>query len=346
MLKGIKLKTAIVTGCTGQDGSYLVENLLDKGYKVYGIVRRVSTPNLKNIQHLLGFDTLDRFFIEEGDITDLASLIRIFKRIQPNEIYNLAAQTFVAVSWDQPILTSNVTGLGALNVFEAARQVCPKARIYQASSSEMFDGVSFPQNEETPLKPRSPYGVSKLFAHEMARIYRESFGMFIACGILFNHESPRRGIEFVTQKVVDTVVRQIEQGEDVILELGNLEAKRDWSHAEDMVQGMWLMLQNAEPKDYVLASGETHSIFEFVNKVYEYFDINVLWATKDRLPIGYSPTGKVLVKSVEKFYRPNEVCTLQGDSLKSRKELLWEPENSFDDLIGSMIAAKLEEHKK
>ena len=342
--KELELKKAIITGLTGQDGSYLADNLLDKGYEVHGIVRRVSTPNYKNIQHLLEEPNLH---LDEGDITDLASLTRIFKRIQPDEIYNLAAQSYVAVSWDQPILTSNITGIGALNVFEAARQVCKEARIYQASSSEMFDGVNYPQTEQTTFKPRSPYGVSKLFAHEMARIYKESYGMFISCGILFNHESPRRGIEFVTQKIVDTVVRQV-CGEEVILELGNMEARRDWSHAEDMVQGMWLMLQQKEPENYILASGETHSVFEFVNSVYEHFGWDIIWLNDPNtdLPIGVDTEGNTMVKSVEKYYRPNEVNILLGDSTRARKELYWTPEFTFNTLIADMIMEKISEHSK
>ncbi len=340
--KGIELKKAIITGITGQDGSYLADNLLDKGYEVHGIVRRVSTPNYKNIQHLLDETNLH---LEEGDITDLASLIRIFKRIQPDEIYNLAAQSYVAVSWDQPILTSNITGMGALNVFEAARQVCKEARIYQASSSEMFDGINYPQTEQTSFKPRSPYGVSKLFAHEMARIYKESYGMFVSCGILFNHESPRRGIEFVTQKIVDTVVRQV-CGEQIVLELGNLEARRDWSHAEDMVQGMWLMLQNKEADNYILSSGETHSVFEFVNAVYGYFDWDIIWLNDHNtgLPIGVDTEGNTMVKSVEKYYRPNEVHVLLGDSTRARRELYWTPEFTFNTLVADMIREKISEY--
>jgi GDPmannose 4,6-dehydratase len=336
------MKKAIVSGLTGQDGSFLAELLLNKGYEVYGIVRRVSTPNYKNIQHLVGNKNLH---IEEGDITDIASLIRLFKRIQPDEIYNLAAQSFVAASWDQPLLTCNTTGIGALNVFEAARQVCPTTKIYQASSSEMFDGITFPQTEQTPFKPRSPYGVSKLFAHEMARIYNESYGMFISCGILFNHESPRRGIEFVTQKVVDTVVRQM-CGEEIILELGNMEARRDWSHAVDMVEGMWLMLQQEKPDNYILSSGETHSIFEFVSLVYEYFDIELTWVTKESFPVGYGAEGNILVRSVDRYYRPNEVSTLLGNSNRAKEKLSWKPKYSFNDLVIDMIESKLREYSK
>ena len=336
------MKKAIITGLTGQDGSYLAENLLDKGYEVFGVVRRVSTPNYTNIIHLLNEPNLH---LEEGDITDISSLTRLFKKVNPDEIYNLAAQSYVAVSWNQPQLTCNTTGIGALNVFEAARQICPEAKIYQASSSEMFDGTEYPQTESTKFKPRSPYGVSKLFSHEMARIYKESYDMFISCGILFNHESPRRGIEFVTQKIVDTVVRQI-CGEDVVLELGNLEAKRDWSHASDMVEGMWLMLQQKEPENYVLSSGETHSVFEFVNSVYGYFGIDIIWLNDHNtgLPVGVDTEGNTMVKAVEKYYRPNEVHVLLGDSTRARKELYWTPVYSFQDLIKDMVSARMEEY--
>jgi len=322
------MKKAIITGVTGQDGSYLAESLFEKGYQVYGIVRRVSTPNYKNIYPLL---VERKIHLLDGDITDISSLIRIFDDVQPDEIYNLAAQSYVAISWNQPQLTANVTGIGALNVFEAARLSCPLARIYQASSSEMFDGEDYPQTEQTPYKPRSPYGVSKLFAHEMARIYKESYGMFIVCGILFNHESPRRGIEFVTQKVVDTVVRQM-CGEDIVLELGNMDAKRDWSHAKDMVEGMWLMLQQTSPQNYILASGETHTIIEFVKEVYDHFKIDVIWIKNGQgMWVGYGLDGNIMVKSVEKYYRPNEVSILLGDATKAKKELGWNPKINMDE---------------
>ena len=729
------MKKAIISGLTGQDGSYLAENLLKKGYEVHGLVRRVSTPNFKNINNI----NSPNLIIDEGDITDISSLIRLFKSVNPDEIYNLAAQSYVAISWDEPLHTSTVTGIGALNVFEAARQSCPKAKIYQASSSEMYDGITSPQTETTPFRPRSPYGVSKLFAHHMARIYRESYDMFISCGILYNHEteveftpvfikekgsyefdikplsdviqfdktkkeyqekevsglqiwdkdgwvdityasayphniendnknprminsrmginaatgshvvfmedgseketkdivvgdklekislpktewematakipnfceeaemlgmlvgdgyvpsngngakfinsdeklrnrftelwskvaggkvnyypsksgfnpentvgylglsgnnsylrsldlytsdrkkrvpkkvlnaspqvqlaflrgynatdglkknkctyefknfktnsatlamgliyliecttkqkynitvekpekpwyhiyysinllsptdnlekekqvkglieqgvgqrainritsisrtfirkiqnggvactehhmeqddcevkkiiempdydgwfydltttsgafhagigkchvhnSPRRGIEFVTQKIVDTVVRQM-CGEDLVLELGNMTAKRDWSHAEDMVEGMYLILQQDEPEDFILASGETHSVFEFVNKTYKYFDIDIVWIsgaetpTGEYLPIGLDTDGIVMAKSVEKYYRPNEVQTLLGDSTRAKQVLGWKPKYSFDDLIQDMVTSKLSE---
>lgn len=338
------MKKAIIIGCTGQIGSHLADNLLNKDYKVYGIARRVSTPNYTNIQHLL---SEPNFILEEGDVTDLSSLIRLFYCIQPNEIYNQAAQSHVKVSFNQPILTANITGMGALNVFEAARQSCPKAKIYHASTSEIFGGDIYPQNEKTIFNPRSPYGVSKLFAHQMAHCYKESYGMFIVCGICFNMEGPRRGIEFVTQKIVDAVVRQV-CGEQIVLELGNLEAKRDWQHAEDACEGMWLMLQQKDPKDYVLSSGEAHSVFEFVNLVYKHFGIDIIWLSDHttRLPIGVDTEGNTMVKSVEKYYRPNEVNILLGDSSRARKELGWIPKYSFPALISDMVSNKLEEFHK
>jgi len=342
------MKVAIITGITGQDGSYLADLLLKKGYEVHGIIRRVSTPNTSNIEHLLrgnwniGNYTRGIFHHHEGDITDLSSLARIFKEVQPDEIYNLAAQTFVGISWNQPIHTCNTTGMGALNVFEAVRQMCSSAKIYQASSSEMFSGIEFPQNENTRFKPRSPYVVANLFAHESARIYRESYNQFISCGILFNHESPRRGIEFVTQKIVDTAVRQFVCGEDIVLKLGNIEASRDWSHAKDMVYGMWQMLQEEEPQDYVLASGKTHTVREFVEKVYEYFGVDFAWMDTGGLPEGYDcDTGNLIVESVPEFYRPNEVETLLGDSTKARTELKWEPKLTFDDLVADMVSSRI-----
>lgn len=324
-------------GVTGQIGSYFADFLLDKGHEVFGLVRRVSTPNYGNIEHLLDAPS---FHIVDGDITDLASLIKIFKEIQPDYIVNQAAQSFVGISWNEPILTSMVTGIGALNVFEAARQVCPKARIYHASSSEMFDGTTYPQNEDTYLSPRSPYGVSKLFAHHMARIYNESYGMYIVTGICFNMESPRRGIEFVTQKIVDAVVKQV-LGDDFVLELGNLESKRDWMHAKDAVEMQWSMLNQNSPDTYVIASGETYSIMEFVNKVYEYFDVGIVWIKENDLYVGYDLDGKVLVRSVEKFYRPNEVNVLHGNPSRAKEELGWKPKYNLDSLIKDMIESRL-----
>lgn len=335
------MKKCIILGITGQIGSYLADYLLDKDYEVHGIARRVSTPNYKNILHCI-----NDIKLYDGDLTDLSSLISVFKEVQPDEIYNLAAQSFVAISWNEPVLTANVTGVGALNVFEAARQVCKDAKIYHAATSEMFDGVTYPQNENTPFKPKSPYGISKLFSFQMAQCYKESYGMFISCGIMFNSESPRRGIEFITQKIVDAVVRQV-CGENLVLELGNIDTKRDWSHTLDTVNGIWLMLQNDHPDNYVLASGETHSIMEFIEKVYQYFNIDIIWIKDSKgYFIGYDSDERVLVKSVEKFYRLNDVQTLLGDATKARKELGWYPQYSFSALIEDMIEARLEEYRK
>lgn len=328
-------RKALITGLTGQSGSYLAELLNEKGYAVHGIIRRVSTPNLTNINHF-GLDM--NMHYHDGDITDLSSLVRLFKQVQPDEIYNLAAQSFVGASWNQPILTSNVTGMGALNVFEAARQVCPEARIYQASTSEMFGGDIYPQDENTVFNPRSPYGVAKLFAHNMARIYRESYGMHISCGILFNHESPRRGIEFVTQKIVQAAKEYLINGS--VLEIGNPYAKRDWSHAKDMVYGMWLMLQQEKPDDYVMSSNESHSVKEFINKAYDVLGISLTWIEfiKNELPYAIdSRNNKTVVKCVPEFYRPNEVNVLLGNADKARRILGWTPKYSFDDLIQDMV---------
>ena len=333
-------KVACVLGCTGQIGSHFADFLLEKGLEVYGVVRRVSSPNYKNIEHILDHPN---FYIEEGDITDLPSLIEIFSSVKPNYIINQAAQSHVGTSFKEPLHTITTTGLGAINIFEAARICCPGARIYHASTSELFSGLEYPQNENTKLEPKSPYGIAKLLAHEGARIYNESYGMFICTGICFNMEGPRRGVEFVTQKIVDAVVRQV-CGEDIVLELGNMEAKRDWQHAKDAVEAQWLMLNQDTPQTYVIASGETHSIFEFVNAIYSYFGIEIIWITKDGLPVGYDMEGKVLVKSVDKYYRPNEVNCLLGDASKARNELGWKSKYDFNSLIEDMVVSKLNEY--
>lgn len=309
-------KTALITGITGQDGSYLAELLLEKGYQVYGLVRRTSSPNYERIQHLL-----DRIILLEGDLTDLASLEVALETAQPDEIYNLAAQSFVGTSWKQPILTGDVTGLGAVRLFEAARRVCPKAKIYQASSSEMFGhACEVPQRETTPFNPQSPYACAKVFAHYMAINYRKSYNMFIACGICFNHESPRRGIEFVTRKISDGVAR-IKLGLAKELRLGNLDAKRDWGFAGDYVKAMWLMLQQDEPDDFVIATGETHSVREFVELAFAFVDLD--W--------------REYVIVDERFYRPVDVPILQGDYSKAKKKLGWEPKTTFKDLVKMMV---------
>lgn len=336
------MKKAIILGVTGQIGSHFADFLLEKGLEVYGVVRRVSSPNYKNIEHLIDNPN---FYIEEGDITDLSSLIELFSSISPDYIINQAAQSHVGTSFKEPLHTITTTGLGAINIFEAARICCPGARIYHASTSELFSGLEYPQNEDTKLEPKSPYGIAKLLAHEGARIYNESYGMFICTGICFNMEGPRRGIEFVTQKIVDAVVRQV-CGEDIVLELGNMEAKRDWQHAKDAVEAQWLMLNQDTPQTYVIASGETHSIFEFVNIVYAHFGIDIIWMEKNGYPVGYDVDGKVLVKSVDKYMRPNEVNILWGNPEKAKKELGWKPKHTFEMLVNDMIESKLIEYTK
>lgn len=318
-------KTAFITGITGQDGSYLAELLLEKGYQVYGLVRRTSSPHYERIEHLL-----DRIILLEGDLTDLTSLEVALETAQPDEIYNLAAQSFVGTSWKQPILTGDVTGLGAVRVFEAARRVCPKAKIYQASSSEMFGhALEVPQKETTPFNPQSPYACAKVFAHQMAVNYRKSYGMFIACGICFNHESPRRGIEFVTRKITDGAAR-IKLGLSQELRLGNLDAKRDWGFAGDFVKAMWAMLQQDQPDDFVIATGESHSVREFVELAFGYLDLD--W--------------RKYVVVDERFYRPVDVPLLQGDYSKAKRVLGWEPEVSFKELVKMMVEHDLERLKK
>jgi len=314
-------RVAFITGITGQDGSYLAELLLEKGYQVYGLVRRTSAPQFERIEHLL-----DKIILLEGDLTDLTSLEVALETAQPDEIYNLAAQSFVGTSWKQPILTGDVTGLGAVRVFEAARRVCPKAKIYQASSSEMFGhATEVPQKETTPFNPQSPYACAKVFAHYMAQNYRKSYGQFIACGICFNHESPRRGIEFVTRKITDGVAR-IKLGLSKELRLGNLEAKRDWGFAGDYVKAMWLMLQQDEPDDFVIATGESHSVKEFVELAFSFVDLD--W--------------KKYVVIDERFYRPVDVPLLQGDPSKAKRVLGWEAETSFEELVKMMVEHDLE----
>ena len=296
-------KVALLSGTTGQDASYLADFLLEKDYEVYGIIRRVSTPNVVNIKHNLDNP---HFHLIDGDLTDLPSLIEAFKISMPDEAYNLAAMSFVGSSWVQPVLSANVTGLGALNFYEAARLVKPDTKVYQASTSEMYNGETYPQNETTHFHPKSPYGVSKLFAHEMARIYRESYDMFISCGILFNHESGRRGIEFVTQKIVDSAVRQL---------IGK--------------------------ENFVLSSGETHSIREFCELTYNYLGEDIFWLIEDGLPVGVNAVDKIRVKSVLEFWRCNELNYLLGDSSKARGILGWRPEFSFHELISEMIESKV-----
>ncbi|WP_040352933.1 GDP-mannose 4,6-dehydratase [Blastopirellula marina] len=309
-------RTALITGITGQDGSYLAEFLLEKGYEVHGCFRRASTSSFERIQHLL-----DRISVHPADLLDQTSLEHLVRTVGPHEVYNLGAQSFVGSSWGQPILTGDVTGLGVTRILEAIRSVDKSIRFYQASSSEMFGKVhETPQRESTPLHPRSPYGVAKAYGHYMTANYRESYDMYACSGILFNHESPRRGLEFVTRKITDGVAR-IKLGLAHELRLGNLDAKRDWGFAGDYVEAMWMMLQQDAPEDYVVATGETHSVREFVEIAFSRVGLN--W--EDHVVID------------PKFYRPAEVDLLLGDPTRARKELGWEPKMSFQELTETMI---------
>lgn len=319
------MPTALITGITGQDGSYLAELLLSKGYKVVGVARRSSTVTYERIQHLL-----DDITIAPGDLTDQGSLLALLEEYQPTEIYNLAAQSFVPTSWNQPALTGDVTALGVTRILEAIRFVNPKIKFYQASSSEMFGKVvEVPQKETTPFYPRSPYGVAKVYGHWITVNYRESFNLFAVSGILFNHESPRRGLEFVTRKISDGVAR-IKLGLAKELRLGNLDARRDWGFAGDYVQAMWLMLQQERPDNYVVGMGETHSVREFCEIAFGHVGLDY----------------KDYVVQDERFYRPAEVDLLVSDPSKARTVLGWEPSVSFKELVRIMVDADLQRLKK
>ena len=314
-------RRALITGITGQDGSYLAELLLEKGYEVYGMTRRASTENVERIAHLI-----DRVTLLQGDLLDPPSLDAALRQSQPQEVYNLAAQSFVPTSWNQPVLTAEFTAVGVTRVLEAIRSVDPEIRFYQASSSEMFGKVrEVPQTELTPFHPRSPYGVAKVYGHHITVNYRESYDLFAVSGILFNHESPRRGLEFVTRKISDGVAR-IKHGAADELRLGNLDAKRDWGFAGDYVEAMWLMLQQDEPLDYVIATGEEHSVREFAELAFE--------------RAGLDPDKHVVVDP--RFLRPAEVDHLVGDASKARRELEWAPRTSFRELAELMVDADLE----
>jgi GDPmannose 4,6-dehydratase len=313
-------RRALITGVTGQDGSYLAELLLEKGYEVHGMIRRASTESVERIQHLVG-----RITLIQADLLDQNSLIGALREARPAEVYNLAAQSFVPTSWRQPVLTAEFTAVGVTRMLEAIRAVDPQVRFYQASSSEMFGKADPPQNETTPFHPRSPYGVAKVYGHHITVNYRESYGIFAASGILFNHESPRRGIEFVTRKITDGVAR-IKLGLADELRLGNLDAKRDWGFAGDYVDAMWRMLQQDEARDYVIATGEAHSVREFVETAFEYAGLEL-----DRHVV-IDPS----------FVRPAEVDHLVGDASRAREELGWEPRVSFRELVEMMVDADLE----
>lgn len=319
------MPTALLTGITGQDGSYLAELLLKKGYRVIGVARRSSTVNYERIYHLL-----DDITVVQGDLQDQGSLLAMLEEYEPTEVYNLAAQSFVPTSWNQPALTGDITAIGVTRMLEAIRFVNPKIRFYQASSSEMFGKVlEVPQSEETPFYPRSPYGVAKVYGHWITVNYRESFDIFAVSGILFNHESPRRGLEFVTRKISDGVAR-IKTGKAKELRLGNLEAQRDWGFAGDYVEAMWLMLQQDKPDDYVVGTGETHSVREFCEIAFSHVGLDY----------------KEFVVMDEKFYRPAEVDLLISNPAKARKQLQWQPKVSFKQLVTMMVDADVERHQK
>jgi GDPmannose 4,6-dehydratase len=322
------MSKALITGVTGQDGAYLAQLLLERGYEVVGLMRRSASADVIG-ERLRWLGILPHVQLVDGNLTDLSSLIRTIQDHKPDEVYNLAAQSFVAASWRQPLLTGNVTGLGAANVLEAVRIVRPEARFYQASSSEMYGKVQVPlQNERTPFYPRSPYGVAKLYAHWMTVNYRESFGLFACSGILFNHESPLRGIEFVTRKVTDGVAR-IKLGLADKLQLGNLEAKRDWGHAKDYVRAMWLMLQQDQPDDYVVATGRTVAIRDMVSTAFAAAGLNY----QDH------------VETAPDLIRPAEVDYLQGDATKARAKLGWKPTITLEQMLAEMVEADLARHR-
>jgi GDPmannose 4,6-dehydratase len=312
---------ALITGITGQDGSYLAELLLDKGYEVFGVMRRASTENVERIAHLI-----DRITLVQADLLDQGSLVSALEEARPSEVYNLAAQSFVPTSWNQPVLTAEFTAVGVTRLLEAIRRVDPAIRFYQASSSEMFGKVrEVPQNEQTPFYPRSPYGVAKVYGHFITVNYRESYDLFAVCGILFNHEGPRRGLEFVTRKVTDGVAR-IKLGLADTLELGNLDAKRDWGFAGDYVEAMWLMLQQAEPEDFVIATGVEHSVRDCVEIAFEHAGLDL----------------DEFVRVDPRYLRPAEVDHLVGDASKAKDKLGWEPRTSFRELIEMMVDADLD----
>lgn len=322
------MKVALITGITGQDGAYLADFLVSKGYSVHGLVRRSASADVISTR-LNWIGVIDKITLHDGNLTDLASIVRIIQNVKPDEVYNLGAQSFVKSSWQQPLLTGQVTGLGAANVLEALRMVAPEARYYQASTSEMFGLIQAErQSEKTPFYPRSPYGVAKLYAHWMTVNYRESFGLHASSGILFNHESPLRGIEFVTRKITNGVAR-IKLGLDRQLALGNIDAKRDWGHARDYVEAMWLMLQQDKPDDYVIATGRTVSVRDFCKLAFEHVGLNM----DDHVVIDPA------------FFRPAEVEVLLGDPGKAKAVLGWEAKTKLEDLVHEMVDADLKRVK-
>ena len=328
------MKIALITGVTGQDGSYLAELLLEKGYEVHGIVRRSSLINTHRIDGIF-----DRLSLHYGDLTDSTNLVRIIQKVQPDEIYNLGAQSHVKVSFEMPEYTADVDALGTLRILEAVRLLGmeDRVRIYQASTSELYGLVQeTPQKETTPFYPRSPYGVAKLYGYWIVKNYRESYGMYACSGILFNHESPRRGETFVTRKITQALSK-ISVGLQDCLYLGNLDAKRDWGHAKDFVEAMWLMLQQDEPEDFVIATGKQYSVKDFVEESAPYFGMNIVWLNEGLDTVGYDRNSKKIVIRVDpKYFRPAEVETLLGDATKAKEKLGWEPKISFEQLVEDM----------
>lgn len=336
------MKTAIVTGVTGQDGAYLTEFLIGKGYRVIGTYRRSSSVNFWRLKDL---EVLDHphLILAEYDLSDLSNTFRLIEKFEPDEIYNLAAQSFVSVSFEQPIMTGAITGLGAVHLLEAIRIINPRIRFYQASTSEMFGKVQhIPQTENTPFYPRSPYGIAKLYAHWMTINYREAYDIFGTSGILFNHESPLRGKEFVTRKIADTVAK-IAQGKETTLRLGNIDAKRDWGFAKEYVEGMWAMLQTDNPETYILSTNQTHTVRSFVELAFKAVDINIIWKGKDENEIGYnSKTNDKLIIVDKAFFRPAEVDILIGDATKAKEDLNWEAKMDLPTLCRIMVEADMQ----
>ncbi|HEX8614568.1 MAG TPA: GDP-mannose 4,6-dehydratase [Telluria sp.] len=339
-------KKALITGITGQDGAYLAQLLLEKGYEVTGTYRRTSSVNFWRIEEL-GIEAHPNLRLVEYDLTDLSSSIRLMQSAEPDEVYNLAAQSFVGVSFEQPVATASITGLGAVNLLEAIRIVNPKARFYQASTSEMFGKVqAIPQVEDTPFYPRSPYGVAKLYAHWMTVNYRESYGIFGSSGILFNHESPLRGREFVTRKITDSVAKIVLNKLDV-LELGNLDAKRDWGYAKEYVEGMWRILQAEQPDTFILATNRTETVRDFVSMAFKGAGIDIDFTGSGEAETGHcARTGKLLVRISPKFYRPAEVELLIGDPAKAMRELGWAPKTTLEQLCQMMVEADMRRNEQ
>ena len=335
------MKKAFITGITGQDGSYLAELLLEKKYEVHAIMRRASVFTTQRINHIMNHENLT---VHHGDLTDSSNLHRLLMAIRPDEIYNLGAQSHVAVSFEIPEYTADVVGLGAIRLLDSVRDLGPNCKYYQASTSELFGGIpgTEPQSESTPFYPKSPYGAAKLYAYWVTVNYRESYNLFACNGILFNHESPRRGETFVTKKITQAVAR-IHQGRQEVLRLGNMDAKRDWGHAKDFVYAQWLMLQQDEPQDYVIATGETHTVREFVELSFKEIDIDIEWQGVGVNEKGIdASTGKILVEVDEKYFRPAEVELLLGDPTKAEKELGWKRKVSFQELVAEMVRYDLE----